>query len=482
MKVNKILVGGEWVSSTSAETLNVVNPSTGEVIAIIPDCGKEDVDKAVQSAVDGFKVWRCVDAEKRSKIIHAAADIMRKNAERIGKEISSEMGKPTKSAVGEVTASAKIFDFFAEEALRIKGDIYQCNYQNEQVQVVREPVGVAAAITSANFPIALLTWKLGAALAAGCSFVWKPDERSPMSAFSLGDVFLEAGLPNGVFNIISGSGKNTGRLLVEHPNVAKVAFTGSTTIGKEIAASAARSCKRVSLELGGQCPAIIMPGIDPNKIVGEFIGQAFNNSGQYCYRINRVYVHADIYDSFVETLVERTKKLKVGRADEEGVDQGPLYHKGIFDHAMQHIQDAKDKGARLLCGGNQLYSERKGSYYIEPTIFDNTDHSMLVMTEETFGPVLAIQKVSSLSEAIQLANDSIYGLSAFIYTADSGIGLQAARQIEAGCVWVNKIHGAYHFTPFGGMKQSGYGREKSEYGLDEYLELKSIYLTLPTVD
>jgi len=481
MQISKILINGEWVSSISKETLDVVNPSTGKIIAIIPNCGKDDVDRAVKSATEGFKIWRCVNAEIRAKIIHTAADIIRRNAKQIGEEISREMGKPIKSAIGEVTANAEIFDFFAEEALRIKGDIYQYNYPNEQIQVVKEPVGVVGAITSANYPIALLTWKLGAALAAGCSFISKPDERSSAAAFSLGRAFLEAGLPGGVFNIISGTGTNTGKLLVGHQNVAKIAFTGSVKAGKEIAALASETCKRVTLELGGQCPAIVMPGIDPTKIVDEFISQTFNNSGQYCYRINRAYVHEEIYSSFVSLLVEKAKKLKVGRADENDVDQGPLYHKEIFDHVIQHIKDAQYKKAHLLCGGRQLFPERKGSYYIEPTIFENANHNMLVMTEETFGPVLAIMKVSSLTEAIQLANDNIYGLAAFLYTGDAGIGLQVARQIEAGTVWVNKIHKAYHFTPFGGMKCSGYGREKSEYGLEEYLELKSIYLNLPII-
>ncbi|MDR0917912.1 MAG: aldehyde dehydrogenase family protein [Oscillospiraceae bacterium] len=481
MEVSKLLINGKWVSSITNETLDVVNPSTGEIIAIIPNCDKEDVDRAVQSAVNGFKVWRAVTAEKRAKIIHTAAELLRQHANEIGSQISQEMGKPLKSAIGEVVGNAEIFDFFAEETLRIKGDIYQYNYPNEQVQVVREPVGVVGAITSANYPIALLTWKLGAALAAGCSFVEKPDERSSAAAFSLGKIFLDAGLPAGVFNVISGTGIKTGRILVEHPNISKIAFTGSTSVGKEIAALAAGTCKRVSLELGGQCPVIIMPGIEPEKIVDEVVSQTFNNSGQYCYRINRAYIHSDIYDVFVDKLVDKVKKLKVGRADELGVDQGPLYHKGIFEHAMSHINDAMSKGARLLCGGKQLYPERNGSFYIEPTIIDNAEHNMLVMTEETFGPILAIKKVSSLSEAVDLSNDSIYGLAAFLYAPDAGLGLQAARQIESGTIWVNKIHKAYHFTPFGGMKCSGYGREKSEYGLDEYLELKTIYLTLPNI-
>ena len=480
MKTSKILIHGEWKDSFSKETLNVNNPSTGLVVANIPNCGQQDIDEAVKSALMGFTVWKNTPAEKRAQIIHKAADLIRKNADHIAEEISQEMGKPLKFALGEVVSSADIFDFFAEEGLRIKGDIYQYNYANEQVQIIKEPVGVVAGITAANYPIALLTWKLGAALATGCSFISKPDERSTTAAFSLGKLFLEAGLPNGVLNIISGDG-TTGKLLVNHEQIAKIAFTGSIAIGKKVATMAAGTCKRVSLELGGQGPAIIMSGTDPEKIIDEFISQTFNNSGQYCYRINRAYVHSDIYDDFIKVLLERVSKLKIGAADEPNVDLGPLYHKNIFDHAFIHIQDAVAKGARLLCGGKQILS-KPNTYFIEPTIFDQANHNMLIMSEESFAPILSIMKVYSLSEAINYANDSIYGLASFVYAPDAGLGLQAARKLESGVVWVNKIHKAYNFAPFGGFKQSGYGREKSDYGLNEYLEIKTVYLTLPTIE
>jgi len=480
MNTSKILIHGEWIDSVSKEILDVFNPSTGQVIARIPNCEQQDVDNAVKSAMAGFIVWKNTPAEKRAQIIHQAADLIRKNADQVANEISQEMGKPLKSARGEVVGAAEIFDFFAEEGLRIKGDIYQYNYANEQVQVVKDPVGVVAGITAANYPIALLTWKLGAALSAGCSFISKPDERSTATAFSLGKLFLEAGLPNGVLNVISGNG-TTGALLVKHPQIDKVAFTGSVATGKKIAAMAAETCKRVSLELGGQCPAIIMNGTDSEAIIGDFISQTFNNSGQYCYRINRAYVHSDVYDDFIKVLLDRVSKLKIGAADEPGVDQGPLYHKSIFDHAFVQIQDAIAKGARLLCGGKQVPSE-PNTYFIEPTVFDEANHKMLIMNEESFSPILSIMKVNSLSEAIKFANDSIYGLAAFVYAPDAGLGLQAARKLESGVVWVNKIHKAYNFAPFGGFKQSGYGREKSDYGLYEYLEVKTIYLTLPTIE
>jgi len=477
----QMLINGEWLPSVSGRTLDVVNPSTGDSIATIPNSCYEDIDCAVQSSLKAFIHWKNEPAEKRAKIIHSAAELIRANVDKIGNNITREMGKPRKAAISEVLGSAEIFDFFAEEALRIKGDIYQYNYSNEQVQVVREPVGVVAAITSANYPVALLTWKLGAALASGCTVIAKPDERASSSVLDFGKLFLQAGLPAGVFNVITGKGEEAGTLLVKHPQVSKIAFTGSTQVGKMIASIAAGTCKRVSLELGGQCPSIIMPGIEFSKIIDEFISQTFNNSGQYCYRINRAYVHEDVCDNFTQMLVEKVKRLKVGSPDEDGVDLGPLYHQKIFDHAMLHINDAHEKGANLLCGGKRLFPERQGTFYMEPTILNNTNHTMLIMKEETFGPVLGIMKITSLTEAISLANDSVYGLAAFVYTSDAGIGLQAARRLETGVIWVNRIHKAYQFTPFGGMKQSGYGREKSEYGLDEYLEYKTIYLNLPDV-
>ena len=480
METKKILIHGSWKESSSDDCLDIINPSTGMLVTRIPKCNKNDVDQAVQSASVGFNIWKNTSSEDRAKIMHKAAGLIRENSNKIANEISSEMGKPSKSALGEVLGAATLFDFFAEEGLRLKGDIYLRNYSDEQVQVLKEPIGIVAGITAANYPVALLTWKLGAALAAGCSFVAKPDVQATSAALSIGEIFLKAGLPNGVFNIVAGDG-TTGSLLVKHSLISKVAVTGSVETGSKVAALAARDGKRITLELGGQCPAIITEGIDPRKIIKEFISQTFNNSGQYCYGIHRAYVHSSIYDSFIDVLVENVKKLKVGVADDPSVDLGPLYRESIYNNVMKHIEDAIAKGARVLCGGRRLESPTN-TYFVEPTVLDNVSGDMLISKEETFGPVLAVIKVDSLSEAIEYANNTMYGLASFVYTSDAGLGLQAARQLESGVVWVNKIHKAYDYAPFGGFKRSGMGREKSSYGLDEYLELKTIYLTLPTID
>lgn len=482
MDNRRMLIHGSWVESVSAQTLEVLDPATGKMVATVPSGNAEDVDSAVHSALAGFSVWRKTPAKKRAEVMHRAADLIRQHSEEVAWAITSEMGKPIRRARSEVVGSASLFDYFAEEGLRVSGELPQLNLSNEQVLVVKEPVGVVGAITPSNYPIALLTWKLGAALACGCSVVAKPDEHSPSAALLLGKLFLEADLPPGVLNVVTGTGPLAGGALVTHPHVRKIAFTGSVEVGQRIAADAARTCKRVSLELGGQCPAIVMRDVNISEILGEFVSQTFNNSGQYCYRINRAYVHVDVYDEFMDHLVEAVSKLKVGPGREETTDLGPLVHKGIFERTLQHIEDALSKGARLRFGGTRLGGKLRKGFFVQPAIIEGADHTMLVMREETFGPVLAVKKIATLREGIELANDTRYGLAAFVFTGDAGTGLQAAREIEAGSVWVNRIHKAYEVAPFGGMKHSGYGREKSKYGLDEYLELKAIYLSLPSIE
>jgi len=483
MEKRKMIINGADVDAFDGSVLEIINPANGEIVSTIPDADVQDVNSAVQAALSGFSIWRRTPAKTRSNVLHKAADLMRKRIDEIAITITSEMGKPYKRAKSEVSGSAELYDYFAEEGIRLSGDIPQINHSNEQVLVFKEPVGVVGAITPSNYPIALLTWKLGAALACGCSVIAKPDEHSPSAALFLGKVFLEAGLPNGVFNIITGTGRKAGSILVAHPEVRKIAFTGSTEIGQEVAASASRTCKRVSLELGGQCPAIVMGDVIIDDMLSEFVEQTYNNSGQYCYRINRAYVHADVYNEFIEKLTKAVSKLKVGQGQDPETDLGPLVHQGIMDGVLCHIEDAIKKGARIRFGGSRLV---KGDYqygfFIEPTIIEDANHTMLLMQEETFGPVLGIQKIYSLREGIDLANDSRYGLAAYVFTRDGSLGLQASREIESGSVWVNHIHKAYEVAPFGGMKQSGYGREKSKYGLDEYLELKAVYLSLPNIE
>ncbi|MDR1026384.1 MAG: NAD-dependent succinate-semialdehyde dehydrogenase, partial [Lactobacillus sp.] len=456
--------------------IEVKNPATGEVVAKIVDASVADVDKAVKSARKGFEVWRKVSAQERAKVLYKASAIIKERAEDIAKSMTLEMGKPIKAARSEVLRAADLVTYFAEEGLRIIGDVMQANLANEEVMVIKAPTGVVGAITPANFPVSLLINKVGAALAAGCSVVAKPDEHATSCSLMIAKAFLDAGLPEGVFNMITGSGAGAGNALVNHEDVNVISFTGSLEAGRKIASEAAKTCKRVAMELGGQSPAIVMDKVDVAAMITAFTHQTFNNSGQYCYRINRAYVHEGVYDEFMNQLVAEVSKYKIGEGMDEACNFGPLTHEGILKRTMSHIEDALNKGATVKMGGKNL----KG-LFVEPTILENCNHDMLCMQEETFGPVLAVKKVSSLKEAVKLANDTKYGLAAFVFVEDAGTGLQVSRQIDAGVVWVNKIHGAYNYAPFGGMKQSGIGREKSKYGLDEFMELKTVYLTLPEV-
>lgn len=480
--MNLLLINNEWKESSTSKKYKIYSPVTGGLIKEVSDASERDVDEAVSAATKGFEIWRKKSAKFRASILHQVAELIRSNPDPIINAITTEMGKPIKSAKSEVLGIANLFDFFAEEGLRITGEIPQLNNSNEQLLIVKEPVGIVGAITPSNYPVALLTWKLGAALSAGCSVIAKPDDVAPTAALLLGKYFIKAGLPSGVLNILTGDGSGIGKAIVKHPRINKIAFTGSVNVGKSIAMSAARTLKRVSLELGGQCPAIIMDRVDCNMIIKDIVKLGFNNTGQYCYRINRIYVHDSIYKDFIDLLIKQTSTLVMGDIHSMETDLGPLAKTSYLRRVESHVQDALDKGGRLLCGGKRPSNAEfsNGNFY-EPTIIDNVDETMLITTEETFGPVIAVKKIKSLSEGIAQANNTKYGLAAYVFTSDSGQGLQAAREINAGSVWINKIGKAYEFMPFGGMKESGYGREKSKFGLDEYLEKKAIYMTLPEI-
>lgn len=479
---DQMLIGGQFVSGSSEEYLTIVNPATGEVVARYPSATAKDVDVAVTSAEQGFQLWRKTPTANRAEIMHRAAELVRQQADTIAQIITREMGKPLKEALSETTGVASLLDYFAEEGIRVSGDIPKMDLPNELPLVIKQPIGVVGAITPFNYPIALLTWKLGPALITGCSVVAKPDEHAPTPALMLGQALLDAGLPANVFNVITG-GAETGKLLVSHPTVRKIAFTGSVEVGQTVGATALKYGKRVTLELGGQCPAIISNQADLNTVLPNFIRHTFNNAGQYCYRINRAYLEEGIYDDFMRGLIEGVSKIKVGRGDDPSVSMGPLTTEEVYNRTMQHISDAVSNGAKVRYGGKRITGQGFDSgFFFMPTVIDEANHSMLVMQEETFGPVVGIQKISSLRQGIQLANDTRYGLAAYVFTGDAGLGIQAAREIEAGSVWVDRVQSAYYPLPFGGMKQSGQGREKSKYGIDEYLEVKAVYLGLPELE
>jgi succinate-semialdehyde dehydrogenase / glutarate-semialdehyde dehydrogenase len=466
-------------TTASVRTLDVVSPYDGTVILTVPDADRKSVDQAVAAARAAQGEWARTPTVKRGAMMHAAAALVREEQDALARLISTEMGKPIGQARSEAASVAELIDYFAEEGQRVVGEVPKLDLANELPMVVKEPVGVVAAITPFNYPIGLLSWKLGPALACGCSVVAKPTEYAPSAAIRLCELFLAAGLPEGVFQVLTG-GPETGKELVRHPSVDKVAFTGGLVAGRAVGSEAVAHDKRVSLELGGQCPALVMSGADLDTAIPALVKHTFNNSGQYCYRVNRIYVEEPLRSEFSDRFVEAAARLTISDPLEEGCDVGPLCHDGILERSVAHVADATANGARVLLGGGSVEVDGNGSgRFMAPTVIDDCRQEMAVMQEETFGPVVGIMGVESLAEAVVHANDSIYGLAAYVFTADSGLGLQAALALRAGSIWVNDVKKAYPQLPFGGYKASGLGREKSHFGLDEYLELKTVYLALP---
>jgi succinate-semialdehyde dehydrogenase/glutarate-semialdehyde dehydrogenase len=402
---------------------------------------------------------------------------MRERAPELGRTLTSELGRPLAAAVTEIERSADLMDVYAEEGLRIHAEMPLTGTTGEKVIVTREPVGVVIAITPFNYPVTLLTFKLGAALIAGCTVVAKPAEDTPLSTLMLAGLFHEAGFPPGCFNVVTGKGRDIGMAMVEHPIPRKVAFTGGTIAGKTIAAAAAATMKRITLELGGQCPAIVCADADLENAAAAIARHAFANSGQFCYRVNRVYVERPAHEAFLALLVQHAWKFDIGDGLTSACALGPLVNEKIYRNSERHVTDARNNGARILVGGGRLSGGiYDNGFFFPPTIVADADHSMLVMTEETFGPVLGVMPFDDKVEALRLANDTRYGLAGFVFARNLATALALGEEIEAGSVWINNIHRSNHNVPFGGMKESGIGREKGRYGVESYLEYKTLYL------
>jgi len=473
-----MLIAGEWAPSETGRVLTITDPASGRPVGEVPEASAEDVSWACEAAATAFSSWRRVPAAERARLLHAAAAGMRDRIDALAGMLTSEVGRPIGGSRREIERTADMLDYFAEEAIRLRGEIPLMGLPNERVMVLKEPVGVVAAIAPFNYPITLLSMKLGQALATGCTVVAKPSSLTPLSTLMLAEVFLDAGLPPGVLNVVTGRGSEAGRALVEHPIPRKVSFTGGTETGKAIAATVTGTLKRLTLELGGQSPAIVSDDADIARAIPALVSQAFANSGQFCYRVSRIYVGESVYEAFCAQFAAAAAGLRVGNGFDPETQVGPLVDEATYRKSLAQVDDAVAKGALLLEGGGRLHGDAyDGGYFMPPTVLSATDHSMLVMREETFGPVVGIMAVSDLEAAIRLANDSRYGLAAYIYCADIARALRLADECEAGTVWVNGIHRTYNLVPFGGYKESGLGREKSRFGLDEYLELKTIYLT-----
>lgn len=470
-------IHGKSVSGVNGQ-IEVFNPSTGQLLAKTARATAQDVDQAVGSAARCFTSWKNLATDERAALQLKAADAMREAADELSFLLASELGRPLAGCKNEIIRSADLLSYYAEEGKRMYGQVTMNRPMGEKAMILRQPVGVVAAITPFNYPITLLCFKLGAALIAGCTVVAKPSEDTPLSTLRLAELFQQVGYPDGAFNVLCGYGKEIGDALVSHPQIRKVAFTGGSKTGAHIASLAASLHKRLTLELGGQSPAIVCEDADVETAAKAIVKHAFANSGQFCYRVNRVYVHASLYADFLSRAKALTEALHVANAFHASCDLGPMVNENIFSNSVRQTDDALAKGATLLSGGKRLAGqEYDQGWYFPPTLLADTTHQMEIMTQETFGPVLGVMPFDEEAEALALANDSEYGLAAYVFANNVGRALRLAESLEAGSVWINDIRRSYHNVPFGGVKSSGVGREKGAYGIASYTELKTIYLT-----
>jgi len=460
-------INGQWVGSDTR--IEVTNPATGVVIGSIPSLGQRETAEAIKSAEIAQKEWAKTPAKQRGQIMRRWFDLIVKHQDDLARIMTAEQGKPFAEAKGEVTYGASFVEFFAEEARRIYGETVPSPWPNGRIVVIRQPVGVVAAITPWNFPNAMITRKASAAIAAGCSFVVKPSEETPFSAFALAELAEQAGIPKGVFSVITGIAKDIGGEMTSNPIVRAVSFTGSTAVGKLLMAQCASTVKKIGLELGGNAPFIVFDDADLDAAVQGAMLSKYRNAGQTCVCANRMLVQEGIYDAFVTKLTDAVNALKVGDGFSEGVTTGPLINGKAITKVETHIADAISKGGKVTTGGKR---HALGGSFFEPTIIRDVTTDMLVAREETFGPVAPIFRFKTEEEAISMANDTEFGLACYFYTRDIGRVWRVGEALEYGMVGINEGIISTAEAPFGGVKESGVGREGSIHGIDEYVEIK----------
>ncbi|TDF64673.1 NADP-dependent succinate-semialdehyde dehydrogenase [Cupriavidus sp. L7L] len=470
-------IAGNWQDADSGATFTVTDPASGALIGTVPGMGAAETRRAIDAAQAAQAGWRRKTARERAAVLRAWYELMLANADDLALLMTTEQGKPLAEAKGEVIYAASFLEWFAEEAKRVSGDVLATPANDKRLVVVKEPVGVCAAITPWNFPLAMITRKAGPALAAGCAMVLKPAEDTPLSALALAVLAERAGLPAGLFSVITGDAIAIGAELTANPVVRKLSFTGSTEVGRILMRQSADTIKKLSLELGGNAPFIVFDDADLDAAVEGAIASKYRNAGQTCVCANRLYVHDKVYDAFAEKLVAAVAKLKVGHGVEPGVLQGPLINEDAVAKVESHIADALGKGARLLTGGKR---HALGGTFFEPTVLADVTPAMRVAREETFGPLAPLFRFSTDEEAIAMANDTEFGLASYFFSRDIGRVWRVAEALEYGMVGINTGLISNEVAPFGGVKQSGLGREGSKYGLDEYLETK--YLCMGGVD
>jgi succinate-semialdehyde dehydrogenase/glutarate-semialdehyde dehydrogenase len=465
----KAFIAGEWQGAISGATFEVRDPATGQMLATVPKMGAAETRRAIEAANAAWHAWRAQPAKARAAILRKWYELMLENADDLAQIMTAEQGKPLAEAKGEIQYAASFLEWFGEEAKRVYGDTIPSPARDKRIVVVKEPVGVCVAITPWNFPAAMITRKVGPALAAGCPIVVKPAEATPLSALALAALAERAGVPAGVLSIITGDPKEIGAEMTGNALVRKLSFTGSTPVGRLLMAQCAGTVKRVSLELGGNAPFIVFDDAELDAAVEGAIASKYRNSGQTCVCANRFYVHERVYDAFADKLRGAVGQLKVGRGTEPGVVQGPLINEGAVRKVETHLDDAIAKGARVAIGGKR---HALGHGFFEPTVLTGVTTAMRVAKEETFGPVAPLFKFASDDEVIRLANDTEFGLAAYFYSRDIGRVWRVAEALEYGIVGINTGIISNEVAPFGGVKQSGIGREGSRYGIDEYIVSK----------
>ena len=471
---DKCYINGEWVEANSKDTISVNNPATLKEIGTVPKCGKEETKNAIDAANTAWPQWKSTSARERSNILRKWFDLIISNKEELAQIMTIEQGKPINESRGEIVYGASFIEWFAEEAKRVYGDTIPDPLTDRRIVVLKQPVGVVASITPWNFPNAMITRKCAPALAVGCPVVIKPASQTPYSALALAALAEEAGFPKGTLNVITGKASEIGDELATNPIVRKLSFTGSTEIGKVLMAKCAGTVKKVSMELGGHAPFIVFDDANIDDAVAGAMQSKFRNTGQTCVCANRVYVQEKVYDEFCKKFVEAVSKMKVGDGLEEDVNSGPLIDENSLNKVEEHVQDAVQKGAKVAIGGSK---HSLGMNFYQPTILTDVTPQAKITFEETFGPVAPVYKFKDENEVIELANNSPYGLASYFYSRDIGRVWRVAEALEYGMVGVNTGLTSKAEAPFGGIKESGLGREGSKYGIDDFIEIKYVNMS-----
>jgi succinate-semialdehyde dehydrogenase/glutarate-semialdehyde dehydrogenase len=470
-------INGQWEPADSGQQISVSNPANGEIIAQVAECGSDETLRAIKAADAALPAWQALPAKQRAFLLGKLFQLIIANQEDLARILTAEQGKPLAEARAEIAYSASFIEWFAEESKRLYGDTIPAASNDKRIIVTKQAIGVVACITPWNFPSAMLSRKIAPALAAGCTVVCKPANETPLSAYALAVLAQRAGIPAGVINIVSGKTKDIGQQLTSNPIIKKLSFTGSTPVGKLLMSQCAATVKRTSMELGGNAPFIIFNDADLDAAVEGVIASKYRNAGQTCVCSNRFLVHDDVYEAFVEKLVIAVEKITLGVGTDSNVNMGPLIHEKAANNVYALIDDAVSQGATIITGGNRSLL---GKNFVEPTVMSNISTDMRIFREEIFGPVVPIIRFFNEKEAIQLANDTEFGLAAYFYSRDIGRVWRVSEQLEYGIVGINEGIISTEVAPFGGIKQSGNGREGSKYGLDDYTEIK--YLCMGGID